>query len=37
MKILVRTWLRPTKKGAYVYYLRWTGEDGKASHESNLE
>ncbi|MHC4185555.1 MAG: hypothetical protein ACYSUC_10345 [Planctomycetota bacterium] len=29
MKNLVKTWLRLTRKGSYVYYLRWIGEDGK--------
>jgi integrase len=34
MKNLVKTWLRRNRKGAYVYYLRWIGEDGKEKYQS---
>ena len=34
MKNLVKTWLRRNRKGSYVYYLRWTGEDGKERYQS---
>ncbi len=34
MKNLVKTWLRRNRKGTYVYYLRWIGEDGKEKYQS---
>jgi len=34
MKNLVRTWLRRNRRGTYVYYLRWIGEDGKEKYQS---
>ena len=34
MKNLVKTWLRRSKKGSYVYYLRWIGEDGREMYQS---
>jgi len=34
VKNLVKTWLRRDRKGKYVYYLRWTGEDGKERYQS---
>lgn len=34
MKTLVKTWLRRSRKGPYVYYLRWIGEDGKEKYQS---
>lgn len=34
MRNLVKTWLRQTRKGAYVYYLRWIGENGKEKYQS---
>ena len=34
MKNLVKTWLRRTRKGTYVYYLRWVGEDGREKYQS---
>jgi len=34
MKNLVKTWLRRSRKGTYVYYLRWIGEDGKEKYQS---
>jgi len=34
MKNLVKTWLRRSRKGSYVYYLRWIGEDGRERYQS---
>lgn len=34
MKNLVKTWLRRNRKGTYVYYLRWIGEDGREKYQS---
>ena len=34
MKRLVKTWLRRNRKGSYVYYLRWIGEDGREKYQS---
>ena len=34
MRNLVKTWLRRNRKGTYVYYLRWIGEDGKEKYQS---
>ncbi len=34
MKNLVKTWLRRNRKGSYVYYLRWIGEDGREKYQS---
>ncbi|GAH03959.1 unnamed protein product [marine sediment metagenome] len=34
MKNLVKTWLRRNRKGTYVYYLRWIGEDGCEKYQS---
>jgi len=34
MKNLVKTWLRRSRKGTYVYYLRWIGEDGREKYQS---
>ena len=34
MKKLVKTWLRQNKRGAYTYYLRWIGEDGREKYLS---
>jgi len=34
MKKLVKTWLRRNRKGKYVYYLRWIGEDGRERYQS---
>jgi hypothetical protein len=34
MRNLVKTWLRRNKKGTYVYYLRWIGEDGREKYQS---
>ena len=34
MKNLVKIWLRRGRKGAYTYYLRWIGEDGREKYQS---
>ena len=34
MRNLVKTWLRRNRKGTYIYYLRWIGEDGKEKYQS---
>ena len=34
MKNLVKIWLRRHRKGSYVYYLRWIGQDGRESYQS---
>jgi integrase len=34
MKKLVKTWLRRNRRGTYIYYLRWIGEDGREKYQS---